>query len=369
MRFLDPVRPVSLYIHFPFCTRKCSYCAFYSLSKPFWTISPDQYGELILARLDELSQIQFSTIYLGGGNPGLLSDGMLISIIEKARSKCTEEITVEMNPEQISKERLERLNGHITRLSVGIQSLNQKNLDVLGRNSNRSENITALKLLKESGINFNADLMCAIPGQTISEVICDIRELSSYEPDHISYYCLTFEEGTPLYSMQDKRDEDLEVEALISGWKELSALGYEHYEVSNFARKNKYSKHNLNYWNLGQYIGLGPASESSLGYSRIVSYHEKEDLKGYLENKRGEVEELTRIEGMLEYLMVSLRTKWGISKKELLERFCIDFDSTFASSLKELDERCYVNTDNNFSLTEQGWMILDSIILTLSMAL
>ena len=88
-----------------------------------------------------------------------------------------------------------------------------------------------------------------------------------------------------------------------------------------------------------------------------------------MENKRGEVEELTRIEGMLEYLMVSLRTKWGISKKELLERFCIDFDSTFASSLKELDERCYINTDNNFSLTEQGWMILDSIILTLSMAL
>ena len=368
MKFIDSEKPVSLYIHIPFCSRKCSYCAFYSLPKSRWPMEPDEYGEVVLKRIEELSDITFSSIYLGGGNPGLLSDEMIIRIISAVKKDENAEITVEMNPEEVSTKRIETLKPYITRISIGIQSLNQKTLSTLGRNSNREENLKALKILKESSINFNADLITAVPGESIEDVISDIRELSAFTPDHISFYCLSFEEGTPLYSMRGKRDEDFEYEALMRGWDELRRLGYEHYEISNFAREKRYSRHNINYWRLGQYIGIGPASESSLGYYKVASYHENEDVNAFIQSEKSSFEELSRTEGALEYLMVSLRTKWGLDKKELLERFEIDFDSTFTSVLKELDKDCYLNTENNFSLTEKGWMILDSIILSLSMA-
>lgn len=369
MKLIASEKPLSLYVHIPFCTRKCSYCAFYSLPRDKWPLSPDEYGAFILRKLDELSTLDFSTIYLGGGNPGLISDEMIIEIIKKASSAATEEITIEMNPEEITEERIKNLRPYITRLSVGIQSLNQDTLDTLGRNSSRKENIEALEILFKSGINYNADLITAVPGQKVEDTVSDIRELSEYNPAHISFYCLSFEENTPLYQMRGRRDENLEYDALLYGWKELEKLGYEHYEISNFARNNRYSMHNLNYWRLGQYIGLGPGSESSLGYERIFSYHEKEDIKSYLNGESSEIEALTGTEGVLEYLLASLRTKWGLDKKELLERFRVDFDTTFSKAVKELDDKCYINSENSFSLTEEGWMILDTIILSLSLAL
>ena len=368
MTGLDFSKPISLYIHVPLCTRKCSYCAFYSLAERRWPIKPDEYAAKIIESIRALPPLRFSTVYLGGGNPGLLSDDAIVSIInESSRYGRAEEITLELNPEEVSEKRIEMLRNHIDRISIGVQSLNEKTLSFLGRNSTRDENINALKILRDSKINFNADLMTAIPGSSIDDTLRDIDELSSFSPSHISFYCLTFEENTPLYPMREMRDEEFEISSLLSGWKRLKELGYEHYEVSNFARDGKYSKHNINYWNLGQYIGVGPASESSIGWRDISSYHEVEDLCAWLDGKRGKVEKLSRIEGALEYIMVSLRSKWGVNKKELSERFLIDFDSTFKNALGKLDKNSYTDTDSSFSLTEKGWMILDSIILTLSL--
>ena len=369
MKGFDSQKGLSLYIHIPFCTRKCSYCAFYSLPSSKWVITPDEYVYFIIEEIRKLSLPHLDSLYIGGGNPGLVSTPDLIRLIDEASEKGRpEEITIEMNPEEVSYEKIEKLSGHVDRISIGVQSLNEKALRILGRNSTRKENIRALEILEKSGVNYNADIMTAIPSMTVADTINDIREVNSYKPSHISFYCLTYEEGTPLYSLLDERDEDYEYDSLQVGWKELRDLGYDHYEVSNFAKGGRYSRHNINYWHLNQYLGLGPGSESSLGYRDIYSAHVEENLSLYLKDPSLRYEHLKKDECSLEYIMVSLRTKWGIDKKELLERFSIDFDSTFSGSLKELDKNWYSNTMESFSLTEEGWMMLDSITLALFMA-
>ncbi len=371
MEGLCKEKSVSLYIHIPYCTKKCSYCAFYSLPRSSWHKSPDEYSLLIMEEIREVmkSVPSFKTLYFGGGNPGLLSDRAIKRIVDEAsKNEMPDEITIELNPEEVRKARIASLKSHVNRFSVGIQSLNEKALRLLGRNSTREENIKALTVFAESGVNYSADLITALPGTGVEETLEDINNVAGFNPGHISFYCLTYEENTELYKMRDKRCEDDEVLFLTSGWNELRRLGYEHYEVSNFARGGCQSMHNLNYWALGQYIGLGPGSESSLGYEDVYSYRVKEDLEAYFEKKEAVCEHLSKEEAALEYLMVSLRGKKGLDKKEMLKRFSIDFDSVFSSALKKLDSALYINTEERFFLKEKAWLILDSIILTLACA-
>lgn len=362
-------RPLSLYIHIPFCRRKCDYCAFYSV--PECSVGKDVPGlftDITERKIEELVDEYgkpFHTIFIGGGNPGVLGAERITRLL-KAATKYGRplECTSEINPEDLTEEYLSI--GLIDRISVGIQSMDETVLKTLGRNATVRDNTRALEMLSASGKRFNADIITAVPGESVSTALEDIRTVSSYDAGHISYYCLTFEEGTPLVGRLSPVEEDLEIEFLRKGWKELSSLGYRHYEVSNFARPGEECLHNTVYWELGQYIGIGPGAESSIGWEKAVSLREPEDIHSYIQGLPGQGTRLTESETEEEFLMTALRTEKGIDKNIYRSRFGSDFDDRYSALLSSLDPGLYRNTQDSFSLTEDGFMLLDTVILTLA---
>ena len=373
MKGLVQERDVSLYIHIPFCFIKCDYCAFYSLEyEKLDKNIIERFVSILLGQLDAVNREvkkPFHTIFIGGGNPGVIGYDNLKRILMLASANgFAKEVTIEINPENVSEEILS-LKPYLTRVSVGIQSMKERSLRSLGRNTNREINRRALEILSQIGINFNVDLMTSIPNSTVDDTLEDIDEVVSYNPDHISFYCLTFEEGTPLLSRSEPCPEELEIEHLRRGWEKLASHGYEHYEISNFARNGKYSEHNLGYWRLGQYIGLGPTAESSLGYSEATSMRNRENLFDYLENPSFDCVSLTREETEEEFLLTSLRLKEGIDKKEYERRFGVQFDIRYGTAIEGLKQGDFENNEASFSLTQEGMLRLDSIILTLALSI
>ena len=369
--YVDPDRPLSLYVHVPFCVRKCSYCAFYSEPCGVWNGEVlDRYTDLVSSQISSFLSLYrhpFDTVFIGGGNPGILGVDRLARILSCAsRFGKWRECTVEFNPEQVSLG-LAALSPWITRISVGIQSLNADMLSFLGRNSSLGENLRALDILSSLGIPFNTDIITAVPGFTVGDTLCDISRTASFGPDHVSFYCLSYEEGTRMWDNRHLASEEEEAECLREGWKLLSSLGYEHYEISNFARDGAFCQHNLNYWKLGQYIGFGPSSESSLGYRKVVGIRYEQDLASYLEKPVASVEHLDAREAEEEFLMVSLRTKWGVDKAGYRDRFSRSFDQRFSKAVAQLDPCLYLDDEASFRLTEEGFLILDHIVLKLFM--
>ena len=244
--------------------------------------------------------------------------------------------------------------------------MNEDVLRTLGRNATAEDNKRALAMLSGSGKRFNADIITAVPGESVGTTLEDIRTIASYGAGHISCYCLTFEEGTPLSRTLRPIDEELEIEFLREAWKELESLGYRHYEISNFAREGEECLHNKVYWNLGQYIGIGPGAEGSIGWSRSVSLREPETLWSYISGEKGTAVLLTEEETEEEFLLTTLRTAEGIDKSIYNSRFHMDFDKRYHDVIATLDPALYRNDSHSFSLTEDGFMLLDTVILTLA---
>ncbi len=370
MKGLDRSLPVSLYIHVPFCARKCDYCAFYSVKAEEALI--ESYTGMLLMELDAVIREcdkPFETIFIGGGNPGILGMERLSRILEKAEERGKpEEVTAEINPENVTDD-LILLEPYLTRVSIGVQSFDQRKLAMLGRNSSAKSAERALSLLASLPFDFNADLIASVPGETQERLLCDIERLVSYNPDHISLYSLSIEEGTPLSLRAAPLGEDEEIAILEAGWQALRGYGYRHYEISNFAKEGKECLHNLVYWNLGQYIGIGPGAESSLGYREALSMRDSESLEEYLRGPVMDVHPLSAEETMEEVLLASLRTEKGICKEEYSRRFGEDFDTRYAPFIERLDRDLYINTERSFSLTEKGFLLSDRIILELAMAI
>lgn len=373
IELLDPEKPLSLYIHVPFCHSKCGYCAFYSIANDEINKDiVDSYFNIIMKKLEALNdeyKRPYYSIFIGGGNPGFLGSERLLQILKLAQvNGKAEEATIEINPEYVN-ENLSILFPYLNRISVGIQSFDDMKLKVLDRNTNRFANEKALSVLsqlkKSHEFAINADLICCVPSETIKTILKDINILTSYPVDHISLYALSFEEGTRLIEREKPLDEDLQLSIMESAWKLLKEKGFEHYEVSNFAKNGKYCLHNLVYWNLGQYIGIGPSAESSLGYRQVYSLREKETLSEYLKDQSFNIEKLNSLELEEEYLITTLRTRTGIDKKIYKNRFNKDFDITYSSVIKDLDKECYENDEEKFSVTEKGFLMLDSIIFSL----
>ena len=372
-RYLEPDRPVSLYIHIPFCTTKCGYCAFYSLPQNACRDDDmsrflDVLSRQLEALVEDLGR-PFHTVYIGGGNPGLIGASRIDSLLTTAfRYGRPVECSMEINPETLD-ESFSLLLGKVDRFSVGIQSFDGRHLRTLGRNADTAACTKALDLLtdfrNEAGTLFNADLMTNIPRQSLDDALGDIDTLVSWQPDHISLYSLTFEEGTRLIEQEVPAGEDEEADMLNALWSHLDGLGYEQYEVSAFARDGHYCAHNLVYWNLGQYIGLGPGAESSVGYSSIVSSRESESLDGYLSDPSFSSVRLSREEAVEEYLMTCLRTRWGLDKEEFSRRFSSSFDDLFSSAVSTLEPEWYNDGPDRFWLTRDGIMVLNRILLAL----
>ena len=370
---IDRTKPLSLYIHVPFCRRKCDYCAFYSVTpSSCMSDAADRYMNVLLSEVKALSDDwgkPFHTVFIGGGNPGMLGYERLRAILEEAaRNGIPEECTVELNPESITEE-IMSLRPYLTRVSVGIQSMDDEILRHLGRNARSADNERALSILSSSPFDFNADIMTAVPGFSAEHTLDDIRRVASFNPGHISLYCLTFEEGTPLSEREVPIGDEAERETLLSCWSLLSELGYRHYEVSNFAKEGKECLHNKVYWNLGQYIGFGPSAESSIGYGTVVSMREPETVEEYISRPELTCFDLSSAEIEEEVLLTSLRTACGIGKGEYRKRFGHSFDDVYGERIGRLDPSFYVNSSERFSLTEEGFLMLDRIILEMAMAL
>ena len=281
-KLLDPQIPypnnVSLYFHIPFCKKKCSYCDFVSYAGKEDLI--DEYVDALIREFELLRStfnFQLSTIYFGGGTPTLLKTSHFENIINTlichlSLDICHSEISIEANPGTVSFEYLRELRIlGINRISIGVQSFNDKHLKTLGRIHNSAEAIKAVEDARKAGFeNISIDLIFAIPNQTLEEWKGDLQIALSLSPEHLSTYNLQIEEGTPLFERMtnnkiQRTNEDLDADMYEFTIDWLTANGFRHYEVSNFTKPGLECKHNINYWKMGSWIGIGTGAKSHIG--------------------------------------------------------------------------------------------------------
>jgi oxygen-independent coproporphyrinogen III oxidase len=265
--------PLGLYVHVPFCASTCDFCAFYQKTPTADDIAQYFSGIEREATLVEWPR-RVTTVFWGGGTPGLLAPHQLTQLGALIRARCggaPDEWTVELAPASVTEARLAALKElGVTRISMGVQSFQPELLDALGRQHTREQIFAAYDRVRAAGFrSVNLDLMFALPGQTAPEWAGDVREAVSLAPDHISTYCLTFEEDTKLWLKLSqgrvKLDPELEAAMYEATWSQLADLGYAQYEISNFARPGHACLHNLNTWNMHEWIGLGPSAASQFG--------------------------------------------------------------------------------------------------------
>ncbi len=380
---LTSLNYISLYIHIPFCREKCSYCDFYSEK-----LSSDSETEVVLKRilddteniLNKIGNPEIRTLFIGGGTPSSVPLNLLEEFLSKLfdiiKSK-PDESTIEINPETINRELLETLSGNgIERLSIGVQSLKDRILDTLGRNT---DVITTRKGLETVKNNWNGglsiDLINTVPGQSLGSALSDITEINKFNPDHISLYNLTFEKSTKLYTMlkSGKIEELSESTDRImqrESFRLLESLGYRHYEISNFAKKGKESLHNINYWKMGPYLGTGPSAASTLmtvkGPVRIVY---RRSISDFIEtssiDKRTDFEYLEPDSFFLEHLMMGFRLIDGVQTNRIENVFNIDLKKYMEPMLNKWGGNLIFKKDS-IRLTEKGLSLLNPFLVDIA---
>lgn len=342
---------LSLYIHIPFCVRKCGYCDF--LSAPADEKARDRYVQALLMEIEryrgtETADRKIKTLYIGGGTPSILSVDQLDCIIQKI--KCTFnfcddiEVSMEMNPGTASKEKCRALyQMGINRLSIGLQSTNDMELKTLGRIHSYEDFLNTYTWCREAGFqNINVDLMAALPYQTVESYTTGLRKIIRLAPEHISAYSLILEEGTPFYQKYNSGcyplpDEEQERLMYRETEQILAQAGYERYEISNYAKKGYACRHNLVYWQGGDYLGLGLGSSS---YMDGVRFHNTTDLNTYV-NQGAYVEdreELSVQAKMEEFMFLGLRVMAGVSGTEFEKRFGKTMEDVYGDVLRKHEE-------------------------------
>ncbi|MBI2852925.1 MAG: radical SAM family heme chaperone HemW [Chloroflexi bacterium] len=317
-----------IYIHVPFCVKKCDYCDFYSLpTSPGFRQS---YVQALLREAEAHAGMSFKTLYLGGGTPSLLGAGLLSDLIRGLRHRLNMsdvvEATIEVNPESATPELLGAAgDSGINRVSIGVQSLDDSELKAVGRIHTASQALETVKLVKHLGFkSISADIIIGLPGQTWQTLSRSLETMVDSGIEHISLYCLSLEEGTLLAKNPpaDLPSDDMQAELFQRASGFLEVHDYIHYEVSNFALEGHQCRHNLNYWRGGEYLGLGPAAASHLAGRR---FRNRADLAAYLE-KPAELtedsEELSPKDKAAEEAMLRLRLLVeGVDVCELMEKF------------------------------------------------
>lgn len=369
-----------IYIHIPFCKKRCIYCDFYSTTD---NRLAERYIDAICTelthRITEIDRNNITTIYIGGGTPSQLSISQLSQLINFIKSvvdfKKIIEFTIEVNPDDVTFEYILACHSlGINRVSMGIQSFVDNELQAINRRHNARQAQDAVFTIKQAGItNISIDLIYGLPLQTIDSWLYSIKKAIELDVPHISCYNLSYEEGTPLYNMR-KNGEIVECseEACIEMYEtlisELQKAGFEHYEISNFAKTGYYSRHNSNYWNLTPYLGLGAAAHSFDGKIRrynptsIHKYIQNVNYKGVAYDEEHE----TIYERYNEYIMINLRTMWGINLNKVKEMFGDELYNHLIKNCKRfIDNNELQENDNIITLTDKGIMISDYIIRTL----
>jgi oxygen-independent coproporphyrinogen-3 oxidase len=269
--------PIGLYIHVPFCIRKCNYCDFYSVCDRGYI---PRYVEAVKRNIKIYADVTFDTVYFGGGTPSLLSPNDIGEILRCVKLTPDCEITLECNPNSAAEDVFKSYAG-INRVSIGVQSLNDETLVMLGRLHNAETALSTLSAAVNFFNNVSADLMIGLPGQTLSDIHSSIKTLREIDVKHISIYMLKIEEGTPFYENppEDLPDEDEIAQIYLDTVRCAEENGFYQYEISNFAEPGYQSKHNKKYWKCKEYIGIGPSAHSYYGGKRFAV---KPDLGDFL---------------------------------------------------------------------------------------
>ena len=369
-----------IYIHIPFCKSKCGYCDFFSITD-FDQVNKFLSGlrkEIIMYANEFDSKEIFDTIYIGGGTPSVLSadqiNNMLELIHEKINITNNTEITIEINPGTVNQSKLTDFkNAGINRLSIGIQSFNDNELQFLGRIHNAKQSIESVIDAREAGFDgISIDLIYALPNQTLPTWEFTLRKAIEMNPEHISAYNLTIEKGTPFYDLKKKGNLKLLPESKEKDFfnftdSVLSEAGYNHYEISNFARgEENVSKHNSKYWQHNFYLGFGPSAHSFWYNQRWGNYKSVEKYISNLENYKKPIEfteTLTAKDLEFEHIFLSLRTYRGLNLQKFTERFNNDFEKKYKSVYSKLIEIDYAKIDETcFKLTQKGMALYDEIL-------
>lgn len=365
---------ISLYIHIPFCVRKCLYCDFPSFSGMESVF--DDYVRMLCREIDETYSdyrgMEVKSIFVGGGTPSVLPPALLGRISDKIFSRfdvdSKAEITIETNPGTLDAKKLGEMKSmYFNRLSMGLQAWQDRLLKKLGRIHTADEFETNFLQARDAGFkNINVDLMFALPAQSLDDWQETLEKVMKLRPEHISAYSLIIEEGTPFFDMFDRGefkeiDEVTDRKMYYLAKEMLSDKGYKQYEISNFAKEDFECYHNKVYWRTEEYQGFGLGAHS---YADGVRFHNTYDMKEYLrgEGFRLDKEFLSLQEKQEEFMFMGLRMNEGVSEAEFLRRFGESMDSVYGDEIKELiSEELLVKKDGRLSLTDRGVDISNSV--------
>ncbi len=372
---------LALYLHVPFCKSKCAYCDFYSLVPNDDTIC-ERYADALVAHMDQYRRAAADyapdTVYIGGGTPTSLPIEQLLKIIHGVKHNFSltkhPEFTVEANPATVTYSDLTRLRrAGMNRLSMGLQSADDRELHALSRRHNRAgfeETYNAARRAKID--NISVDLMFGIPYQTRQSLRHSLEYAVGLDVDHISLYGLKIEDGTPFAKMRDKLPlpgEDAEYRMYMESVEYLESKGFQQYEISNFARAGKVCVHNVKYWNCDEYLGLGPAAHSYFNGNRFSFVKNLGKYITAIENPTSrirltdEIEEIGAWERVGEYVMLRLRMNAGIAVSEFHRRFGKDFDAMYGEKLSRFISGGYVtHRDGVWALTPRGMFVSNYIL-------
>ena len=361
---------MELYLHMPFCVRKCAYCDF--LSFPTDQETQNLYTRRLREDIDAMGKkygdIPVDTIFIGGGTPSVPDSALIVGIMEHVRKAFhvaeDAEISMEANPGTVTREKLtDYRRAGINRLSFGLQSANDRELKLLGRIHTWAEFLESFHLARECGFtNINIDLMSALPGQTRESWKDTLKRVTDLNPEHISAYSLIIEDGTPFgekYGSEEGRkllpDEDSEREMYHETKRFLRDCGYERYEISNYAKPGRACRHNIGYWTGLPYLGLGLGASSYMDGCRFAV---NSDMKQYLEEKPGmftDVEKLTKKDMEEEFFYVGLRMTAGVSLSEFERRFGVSAKDVYPGLMETfVEEKAAVFQGDRFVLTDYG---------------
>lgn len=366
---------LGIYIHIPFCMQKCLYCDFVSYINKSECVK-----EYINCMIKEIQSYDFkkyniTTIYIGGGTPSFIESDYIKEIINVIQNKLEKndtrwediEITIEVNPGTVT---LEKLNDYktvgINRISLGLQATQDRLLKQIGRIHNYKDFLEAYELLKRVGFNnINVDLMIGLPNQSIKDLKESLEKIIKLNPNHISVYSLIIEDGTPISKLLDEEkiklpDEEIERQMYWYVKNKLELNGYNHYEISNFSKKGKESKHNLNCWKQKQYIGIGAAAHS---YFKNIRYSNTNNIEEYIKNikennieKNRKIEEKQTIEDKKnEFMMLGFRMIEGVNIADFKAKFVDNPLYVYREKIKKLTDEGLIEVDlNNIKLTNKG---------------
>lgn len=365
---------LELYIHIPFCIKKCDYCDF--LSGPVSRAGQEAYVYALLREIKEAASREkrpVSTLFIGGGTPSVLSvdlmELLLRELSEQFRFLPEAECTIEANPGTLTEEKLVLYRKYgLNRISIGLQSPVDKELKMLGRIHDYREFLESYELARNVGFdNINVDLMFAIPGQSYEGWVRNLRTVAALAPEHISAYSLIIEEGTPFFSRKlDLPDEDTEYRMYEDVAEILGEYGYHQYEISNYARYGFECRHNKGYWERKDYLGLGLGAASLIGKKRFTNTNIMEEYLNHsrdLTRVRKDMEILEKKDEMGEFMFLGLRMTEGVSEEEFQEYFHVSVEKIYGRVIEKYIRQGLLEKRNGrIFLTRRGIHVSNAVM-------